>query len=271
MASLTNEQKAKLIDETRTTAIALVEDLKYLREVISRIETSRGELRRLSAVLRRILVEEDLLKVAAPRLGRITLLAPDNNPFYKAANKVFFLFFASGGANVFGVGIEFLVMMNAGPAGPDPERKARETARLLNDVTHARIDLRPDKFLSQRVLCYRGQWVSRREVIKHIANVASGVHSQTAMEAGEKFLEAVRAACSYSIQDQEAQVHLLPELGIDSAPIKFGLDPGTPPLNFSVAALDPLLVEVLATANFLIKSPDIARLEAVIQEEAYKD
>jgi hypothetical protein len=113
MPSLSAEQKTKLLATTKPAAAAFLEDMEYIRDVIARIETSRGELRRLSGVLRRFLVEGDISKIAAPRLGRVKLLAPDNKPFYDAERHLWFPFFASGGATVFGLKMGAIAMMNA--------------------------------------------------------------------------------------------------------------------------------------------------------------
>jgi hypothetical protein len=87
MAPLTPEKRAELLAETRDAAVALLEDLEHIRMICGRDEPSRDELRRLSATLRRILIDSDLTKVAAPRLGRILLLAPDNKPLVKSNTK----------------------------------------------------------------------------------------------------------------------------------------------------------------------------------------
>jgi len=79
---LSQEQKTQLRLSTAEAARALVEDLNYIRDVSKRVKSSRGELRRLSAVIRRILVDDDLGKIAAPRLGKLTIDAPDNKAFY---------------------------------------------------------------------------------------------------------------------------------------------------------------------------------------------
>jgi hypothetical protein len=70
MASLSAEQKAKLLVTTRPAALSFVEDMEYIRAMIARADTNRGELRRLSSILRRILVEGDIAAIAVMRRSR---------------------------------------------------------------------------------------------------------------------------------------------------------------------------------------------------------
>jgi hypothetical protein len=67
----------ELLNVTRGAAMALVEDLPHIREVVNRPDPDKGELRRLSNELRRLLIDNggDLRDVAAPRIGRFKLLS----------------------------------------------------------------------------------------------------------------------------------------------------------------------------------------------------
>jgi hypothetical protein len=56
----------------------------------------------------------------------------------------------------------------------------------------------------------------------------------------------------------------------DALTVAFNVDalyPNEPPFQYLPEALDPLLVEVLATAHFLQASPDIRRLEEAVRQE----
>ena len=65
----------------REAAAAFVEDMAYVRETLARADrTTPGELRRLSAILRRLLIENDCGRCSARRLP-----FPDNDAIYKAA------------------------------------------------------------------------------------------------------------------------------------------------------------------------------------------
>jgi hypothetical protein len=55
------EKKAQLLQATREAAAAFVEDMACIRETLARADKiTPGEIRRLSAILRRLLVDADL-------------------------------------------------------------------------------------------------------------------------------------------------------------------------------------------------------------------
>ena len=76
-------------------------DLEYLREINNRRDHTARELRRLSSVLRRLLVERDITIVVSA-LGRFMFTIPDNQPIYDASEGISLHFFSSGGAKIFG-------------------------------------------------------------------------------------------------------------------------------------------------------------------------
>ena len=62
---LTEEQKAKMLAGTREAASAFLEDMAYIRQIVAKEVVPRDELRRLSGLLRRFLVDRDLAIIAA--------------------------------------------------------------------------------------------------------------------------------------------------------------------------------------------------------------
>jgi hypothetical protein len=96
--AISPENRERLLNATKETAAAFIEDLGHIRELI-KSDPARGDVRRLSGILRRFLVDNDgdIRRIAPPRLDRrIQFSAPDNNDFYAADRKVPFQFFASG-------------------------------------------------------------------------------------------------------------------------------------------------------------------------------
>lgn len=266
MTSLSPEQRKKLLEETRHAAIAFVEDMEYFRDLNAKMETNRAELRRLSVTLRRLLVDADVSNVATPRVGRVKILAPNNELIYKLPTKLRILFFSGGGATVFGIKFGRCLFLNAGKTLHRPEAKARAVQKKIESIDEdQRISLRLDDFLSQRVICYRGLWITRRAVIKHVAHMGSGAHSDTPKSREDGIVEQIRSSCRYDVVDGKVQMHVLPEFGPDSAPMTFG--PANFPASFAASSLDPLLVELLATAQLLATSPDLHALEKVVMEE----
>ena len=65
--SLAQESDDRTIS-TRETAAAFIEDMRHLRDVVNKPDAT--ELRRLTNILRRLLIDGDLGKIAAPRIGR---------------------------------------------------------------------------------------------------------------------------------------------------------------------------------------------------------
>jgi hypothetical protein len=250
---LSPERKAELLQSSKEAASAFLEDTQHLREIVGNNDPSRGEIRRISGVLRRLLVERDIALIAAPRIGKILLQAPDNNPAYKAERKWPYLLYASGRANVLGghVGTIFAFDTAMRPRGANPQMY------LSADELHGTTELRLDGFLSQRVLCYRGTSVSRAAVIKYVANVASGIHSGAPKTSDELILAQMRSSAQLSVRGEGIHLDLFPNgIDIDEAEFKHSPD-----------ALDVVLIELLAAAAWLVDSPAVLQLEKVIREE----
>jgi hypothetical protein len=269
--SLSAEKRMDLVQATKGAAAAFLEDMQYLREVSVRIQTSRGELRRLSAVLRRLVVENEIARIASPRIGRINFHATDLKPFYSLFKNTNILFFSGSSAYVFGVDVMPFLMVNLGqvPIGSSPEDYIRQRIGSFDKLNRfSTTSLRAGNFVAQKVICYSRQWVSRGAIITYVANFMSGVHSGTPIQHEELLMERIRGACIYGIEGGDLRIHVLPELGRDSAPLTLASSRGK--LDFDAASLDPLLVEVLATARLLVESPDIATLEGVLSAELGK-
>lgn len=234
------EQKRQI---TREAAVSLVEDLAHIREVLGRPGRNRGEVRRIAAIVRRMLLDGDLNMVAAPRIGRVLIEAPDNKPYYVDNRTNPYLFFCSGGVTMLGVTFWAICRRREGRYLPDagPEKT---------------IQLRIDNFIAQRVICMKNCWFTRKEVIRHIAHYGSGVHSQ-APDPKDELLVRARGYVAFGLNKRAQGVNffdkaLLPE------PPKFSVDPNT---------IDCLLMEVLAAAMLVAQAPDVLKLEAAIRDE----
>jgi hypothetical protein len=255
---MTNREQ--LLNATREAAAAFVEDMPHIRGVSKRakerIDPDKGELRRLSNELRRLLVDGDLQSVAAPRIGRFTLLSPDNAPVLKATRKTPFPFFQSGGVAAFGV-ISRAIIVDEG------------ISRTLEDFDPDRtVALPMDNFLTQKVLCLKGKWATRRDVIKYMANIASGVHSGAPKEDVHLLLNRIRHAAKYSIVAVPKNVSGKEgEIGMSVAFNVNVLGVEELPFAYNAKNIDPVLIELLAAAHFLTSSPDMITLETIITEE----
>jgi hypothetical protein len=238
----TREDRLRL---TREAAWAFVEDMKHIREVLSREIPDRGELRRLSGPLRRLLIDNggDILRVASPRIGRVHLVAPDNAPITRSGQITPFAFFASGGVKAFGVDFR-AAMFEAG-------QSAREIEGFDPDAT---INLKFQDFLGQPVMCINGDWVTRLQIVTYIANKASAVHSDSRREGIDKLISRMRRSADFRILNGMPTYSFnLDAYLIDEHEFKY-----------SPGSIDPVLLELQAAAHFLASSPSIEDLEKTI-------
>jgi hypothetical protein len=261
LSGLSFERRQQLLAATREAAAAFIEDMPHIREIVSKPNPNRGDPRRLSNILRRLLIDNggDLRDIAAPRIGKVLLSTPDNKPFYKLDQQQPYVFFGSGGAETFGANIRAAMQMR-GSINPGPgEARALLPQFERGFDGQGCVSLPIDNFLSQRVLCLAGKWVTRRDTIKYVANIASGVHSGSPKENVEKLIADIRKAASYRVVNGAFTMAFNPS-NISPFPIieKFQYQPD---------AIDPVLAEVLAAARYLIQSSDVQKLESAARQE----
>jgi hypothetical protein len=198
--------------------------------------------------MRRLLIDNngDLKKIAPPRLGRLMISAPNVKPYIKAGGKKGYDFFAIGGLEVRGINWPTWIMGLGRKYNDDPNEPRTVVLSL-------------DGFLGQFVICRNGFWVNRRSIIKYVANIAGGVHSGTPKELEDRTLEECSRVGYYWLNN-ENQASFTLNLGYPTnvQPPAFGYDPKT---------IEPVLFQLLLSAQFLANSDDIKQLESVIQAE----
>jgi hypothetical protein len=256
------EKLAELISQTRESAIAVLEDYNRLAGIVVSSETKAVDLRHASAILRRWLVEDALQRVANPRVGRINIPSIDNRPVYVACRTGRIVSFVSGGASVHGIYIA-AGMVNAGNRAID----------LVGFHPDQRIDLSLESFVRQRVIFTGGTWITRRQVIKFVANIDRGVHDGKVRESDEELLAAYRQQVSVELLDVKKLTTLPEDLpkGIDAIP-SVNWTMGDPAARISLASYNPsrvngVLLELLASMMFLVAAPDIKSLCTAIEKE----
>ena len=129
------------------------------------------------------------------------------------------------------------------------------------------IEVRIHNFLSQRVLLLDGKWVSRGDAIEFIAHVGHGVHSGSAETATRRKQE------TYTLLNRIRSCVSLTGTSGGAATISVNFDAilgNARPIEYDPAAIDPVLVELLAAVGFITNSPDVARLEEIITKEVYE-
>jgi hypothetical protein len=249
MPLLTPERRAKLIADSKDAAAALLEDIRYLREVVASLPPKRGELRRVSGIIRRLLIDGDLKSVAAPRLTPFLLREPNNKFTYKQLEHNPNGFFGSGGVKLpMGIEVGGLILV-FGTLTPPPPSISGHDANF--------VEVRVDNFLSQRILYFSGKWASRGAVIKYVANVASGVHSSIARTSDEQLTEQIRRMIYYIFSPTAITVHFRSQF--------FTLEFGE--FQYDEHGVDPTLIEMYAAAHLLTTSPSVEQLEKIVAAE----
>jgi hypothetical protein len=159
--------------------------------------------------------------------------------------------FASLGVTVYGFYLHALSATAAGVTPPMPvhDTNAFGTGNL-------------DAFLKQRVIFSQGLWVSRAEVIKYIANIKHGVHSSSG---GKKDLDHVVGPLEYA--RRRARIRRDPTgINFDMAdPVAGVFDPSD--FKYGADTVDVVLLELLATVQLMLRSPDVQALDAYIRKE----
>ena len=105
-------------------------------------------------------------------------------------------------------------------------------------------------------MSFEGQWVSRSDVIKYVANVISGVQSGKLKTDTDSLINRIRHAVTLSVVGDKTTIAFNPDVFH-----KIDL-----PIQYDPKAIDPVLFELLVTIHMLVNSPDIVRLEAEIAE-----
>lgn len=253
---LSPEQIAALLTATKEGAAVLLEDLAAIRLVVEKPFPARPEIRHLIVILRRLLVERDLAKISAPRLGHVTLTAPDNNPAYKAHKQRPFVIFCSARANILGTRLSCFYLYEI----PKSEHSKLKRIDLPSFDSSTFTELRIDTFMTQKVICYMSQWATRKDVIDYMAYRAYGIHPSkpAPLEPVELLLARVRKSVS---------VRRKPSGGINFEMFPHGFAVDLVPYKHAPDDLDMILLELLATARYLVESPFVKLLENTIRSE----
>lgn len=257
------DDKDLRLKETKEAAFAFLDDYEHMASIVSQVAPKKSNLRRASGIVRRLLIDGDLKRISAPRIGRIELEAPDNRAFYVSSRQTPFLIFTSAGASIFGVFLRAGVLELVSQPRSIPD---------LPDLA-ARIPFTIDSFRKQNVICYRGDWMNRNDVIKYVANVGSGVHSGNPKSDADNLLARMRHVFSVSLVDptndpnrsasMPANVGLIPSFNANIGAI----DQTDLPIEYDQNSIDCVLIELLSILSFIVESPDTKRLCEAIKDE----
>lgn len=241
MAVLTDAEKEEMRAATYEAAFALLDDLNFIREAVDKAAPSRTDVRRISGVLRRLLLEDHLTEVAGPRVGslrfpifdNVATLAETKNdfvsvglaPFYGFNNGLFSVFHSE-------------IRGEAFFAMPPDERPVREVRR--------------DGLLSDKVARLEGLEISRADVLKFICHHDFGIHFVGKNAAAFAAIKRFRNAITFSV-NPDGMLQLT----------RRDLDTGRP----KGALMDLAHAHTFSTAFFLVSAPDVQNLARVLEAE----
>jgi hypothetical protein len=124
--------------------------------------------------------------------------------------------------------------------------------------------------LNQKIICFENIWITRREILKYLANIGSGAHSDIPETDIDKRIYRLRETCAYHFTGNAVPMRFSgvfgdPKWDINLADAGKRTDSGE--IDAPYLSVDPTLVEVLTAARFVAESPDVNRLEALIRSE----
>lgn len=236
------------MNSDRELDITILEDLQHLSELWDQSDITNSQIRNSVHILRRLLIYGDLQKSANLRKHRLMISAPDVKLFATATRNNLLEFFQCGGTNVLGVYVANLTVAKG---------NANRINRLLDGHNpDARVSLSITSFLRQTVFSFKGAYISREDVIKYVANKAGNAHFDR--KGRDLSVDRIRAAVTIS-KTEEGH----PSIGFNfdaliSQDFQFTPDPKN---------IDPVFIEVAATARFLVESESVKELSEMIKSE----
>ena len=237
-----DDYKAERRGKTFDSAKALADDLQFIRRFVGSPNPEAGDIRRMSALLRRILVDATLERIAAPRVGKLLIRTMKTDDIVRLNRADPIEFLGLGGVSMFGMEIFAIHLGGSG---------ASEWPSPLNT------ELTPNDFLKQGVIVWNGRWISRRDIIRYIANVADGVHAGEDKTELDRLIRRVRGTFGMSFQD-----------GTTTFTINHNAFVAVEiPKTLTNAVVDWPLLEVWSAGANLVASPDVQRLVEYIANE----
>ena len=243
---LSDAERQRLIIETSESAAALSDDLKHFRRLLAQPDFSTGDARRLSAQLRRLLVDGDLRSVAAPRIvGKIYVQAPQLHRLHKADPSTLDIVSIAD--------VQFAASKFSGFL------MGRNIDGLFDPAE--RVPLHVQHFTEQKIIFHAGRWITRQNIIEYVANALSGIHSgKKSTDRSFEQIEKVRRRIRLKLR------------GNDTASVSiYTTDEKSESAKFEPGEFDLAHVHLMATAQLLVSDPAIINLERVIDNESQAD
>ena len=219
------------IDNELITIVA--EDLNYLTNKWTQ-DIDDPSLRRASPVLRSLLIESQLMKVANMLNEEISVMAPLISKYEDELEDASIVFYQSGGAKFKGMEIQFVKRNNRAMSPEEIKTNYEKQKNLIGQNYPVKLT----KFMKQISFLINGVKINREEVIKYIANKRGGAHydgSRKTDKVGSK-------------GDLEKKFKLLDDIHRSTI----------------VADKNSVYYELLSIGQRLINSPDVKRIREII-------
>lgn len=253
------------LDPALETVVA--EDLDYLTTLVEKEEISNGEVRRSSVILRGLVCDNNLQRVATARGHALRIRIPETRALvHDIESDDDLLFFQLGGYRAFGIDVSCSMIERRATAANRPfdpnasfeaplKTYLRQPVMFLRAVEQVATEERP-------AVLIRGT-VSRESLIRYVAHKVGGAHYDVVRTSKEhELLDIVRRVTSVEMRDGFPTISLNPEpLESPVARARVPL-PGVGPLSRD--QLDPVLLELLGAARYILESPAVRALREAL-------
>ncbi|USJ02495.1 hypothetical protein MUG10_10635 [Xanthomonas prunicola] len=226
--------------------IIIFEDLNLLRQLLIDQHPTHDKIRLYSGIVRRLLLDGLIGTSARARGIVLTFEVPDVKPFLRLSRSSGMAFFVLGDVQVFGVQLAGIIAMVNGrsPTSDYPDK----------------VNLNLESFLKQNVAFSNGSLLTRKDVIKYVANKAGGVHYETKPgksldERRYNAMGALRAKLRLGVVDGQPHIEFS-EASFSNHQEKFAYSP---------RYIDAVYFEFLACVSHILNSQSVGGLMEAIR------
>lgn len=205
------------------------EDLEYLAEEWTQ-DIDDASLRRASPILRKLLIEKDLYKVAREINEEISVLTPEISKFDNELDDPSIVYYQCGGATYKGLQVQDIKQLNRAKS----EAEIKQNYQRGKDIVGKNYSIKLSKFMKQTAFVIEGTKINREEVIKYISNKKGGAHFDA-----ERKIEKDQLERKYALLDKIFEGNM-------------------------VAEKNAVYYELLSIGQRLIKSVDVERIRSIL-------
>jgi len=238
-----------MIKPDKELEITIYEDIEHLINLWNKNDIKNSDIRNSVHILRRLLIYNDLQKSANTRKIKLTIECQDVKPFIKANNYGLIEFFQSGGTKVFGIEFGCSMIVNG---------ESHRLKRILRESDDSDcIELNITSFLRQMVFSFKGDIITRGDIIKYVANKAGSAHYD---KNRDKTIDKIRSAVDLKMGEDGIPIigFNYNSLTLKDEDVNFEPKPGN---------IDPVFIEVAAAARYLTESKSVKKYCELLKNE----